>query len=809
MNHTKNISPWAWVPTLYFAQGIPYFIVNNISVMMFTKMGVPNGEMALFTSLLYLPWTIKPFWSPFVDIIKTKRWWTLSMQILMSVAFILLTLSIPRPDEATMAAGTTPISMFSITLMLFIITAFASATHDIAADGFYMLALKQSDQAAFVGIRSTFYRLASIFGQGVLVAIAGAIELRTENIPLSWTITMLVTAVLFSLVTFYHLFAVPKPTSDKSTLAADAATAGAIFREFGRTFATYFTKPGALLAIVFMLLYRLPEAFLIKMCMPFLVASKESGGLELSTAEVGIVYGTIGVIFLTLGGILGGLFASRIGLKKSIWWMAGCMTLPCLTFVYLAIAQPDNLFAISTAIAIEQFGYGFGFTAYMLYMMYFSEGEFKTSHYAICTAFMALSMMIPVMKRTIIISLLCLLCGGAMQAQKIRIKTGIEVLKEQNFRCLEGKRVGLITNPTGVDNRMRSTIDILHEAPNVNLVALYGPEHGVRGDVHAGDHVTDIKDATTGLPVYSLYGKTRKATPDMLKDVDVLVYDIQDIGCRSFTYISTMGLAMEAAAENGKEFIVLDRPNPVGGLKIEGNLVEDDCISFVSQFKIPYLYALTCGELALMLNGEKMLKDGEQCNLHIVKMKGWKRKMDYTQTGLQWVPSSPHIPHPHSAFFYPVSGILGELGYMSIGVGYTIPFQMFAAPWMEAEKLAGNLNRLNVPGVIFRPMYLKPFYSVGKGELLQGVQVHIMDFGKAPLSDLQFLVMQEVAALYPDRAVFDHADKGRFNMFDKVSGSRQIRERFSKRNRWEDIRDYWYKDAEDFRKLSKKYYLYK
>ena len=268
---------------------------------MFTKMGVPNGEMALFTSLLYLPWTIKPFWSPFVDIIKTKRWWTLSMQILMSVAFILLTLSIPRPDEATMAAGTTPISMFSITLMLFIITAFASATHDIAADGFYMLALKQSDQAAFVGIRSTFYRLASIFGQGVLVAIAGAIELRTENIPLSWTITMLVTAVLFSLVTFYHLFAVPKPTSDKSTLAADAATAGAIFREFGRTFATYFTKPGALLAIVFMLLYRLPEAFLIKMCMPFLVASKESGGLELSTAEVGIVYGTIGVIFLTPG----------------------------------------------------------------------------------------------------------------------------------------------------------------------------------------------------------------------------------------------------------------------------------------------------------------------------------------------------------------------------------------------------------------------------------------------------------------------------------------------------------------------------
>ena len=410
------------------------------------------------------------------------------------------------------------------------------------------------------------------------------------------------------------------------------------------------------------------------------------------------------------------------------------------------------------------------------------------------------------MKKYILLCLLCVLCGTS-QAQKIRIKTGIEVLKDQNFKCLEGKRVGLITNPTGVDNQMKSTIDILHEAPNVNLVALFGPEHGVRGDVHAGDHVTDIKDATTGLPVYSLYGKTRKATPEMLKDIDVLVYDIQDIGCRSFTYISTMGLAMEAAAENGKEFIVLDRPNPVGGLKIEGNLVEDDCISFVSQFKIPYLYGLTCGELALMLNGEKMM--AAQCNLHVVKMKGWKRKMDYVQTGLQWVPSSPHIPHPHSAIFYPVSGILGELVYMSIGVGYTIPFQMFAAQWVEAEKLAGNLNALNVPGVVFRPMYLKPFYSVGKGELLQGVQVHIMDVQKAPLSDIQFLVMQEIAALYPDRAVFEHADKGRFRMFDMVSGSEEIRKRFSQRNRWEDVRDYWYKDAEDFRRLSKKYYLYK
>lgn len=402
---------------------------------------------------------------------------------------------------------------------------------------------------------------------------------------------------------------------------------------------------------------------------------------------------------------------------------------------------------------------------------------------------------------------LCCFWSVSLNAQQIKIKTGIEMLKKQQFKCLEGKRVGLITNPTGVDNHLQSTIDILHAAPNVNLVALFGPEHGVRGDVHAGDHVTDNKDATTGLPVYSLYGKTRKATPDMLKDIDVLVYDIQDIGCRSFTYISTMGLAMQAAAENNKEFIVLDRPNPLGGLKVEGNLTEDDCISFVSQFKIPYVYGLTCGELALLLNNEQML--GKPCNLTVVKMKGWKRKMDYVSTGLQWIPSSPHIPHAHSAFFYPVSGILGELGYVSIGVGYTIPFQMFATSWMKADELAQRLNNLHVPGIIFRPIHLRPFYSVGKGEELQGVQVHITDFKKAPLSEIQFLVMQEAAILYPEHAVFDHADSKRFRMFDQVAGSKQIRERFSRRHRWDDIKSYWNKDVDAFKKLSKKYYLYK
>lgn len=394
MNKLKNISPWVWVPTLYFAQGIPYFIVNNISVMMFAKMGVPNGQMALFTSLLYLPWAIKPFWSPFVDIIKTKRWWTIMMQIVMSAAFVLLTLSMPHPEPEMIASGQTPISMFTITLLLFAITAFASATHDIAADGFYMLALTQKNQAAFVGIRSTFYRLSSIFGQGVLVYIAGLIETNTGNISMSWQITLLVTAVLFCGVTLYHTFFIPRPEVEKKP-EGEKSSAKAIMQEFGRTFVTYFTKPGLILAILFMLLYRLPEAFLIKMCTPFLVASREVGGLGLSTENVGLAYGTIGVLFLTIGGILGGLYASKVGLKKSLWWMAAGMTLPCLTFVYLAECLPTNIALISIAIAIEQFGYGFGFTAYMLYMIYFSEGEFKTSHYAICTAFMAFSMMIP------------------------------------------------------------------------------------------------------------------------------------------------------------------------------------------------------------------------------------------------------------------------------------------------------------------------------------------------------------------------------------------------------------------------------
>jgi uncharacterized protein YbbC (DUF1343 family) len=411
------------------------------------------------------------------------------------------------------------------------------------------------------------------------------------------------------------------------------------------------------------------------------------------------------------------------------------------------------------------------------------------------------------MKKTAVILFVFCLLSITCSGQKIKIKTGIEVLKEQNFKALEGKRVGLITNPTGVDNNMKSTIDILHEAKNVQLAALFAPEHGVRGDAHAGDHVENATDPKTGLPVYSLHGKTKVPTADMLKDIDALVYDIQDIGCRSFTYISTMGLAMQAAAENNVEFIILDRPNPLGGLKVEGGLVDEKFISFVSQFSIPYVYGLTCGELALLLNGEN--RPGKQCRLQIVKMKGWKRKMTYEQTGLQWIPSSPHIPQPVSAIMYPVSGILGELGYMSIGVGYTIPFQMFAAEWIKAGDLAGSLNRLSLPGIHFRPVYLKPFYSVGQGKQLQGVQVHIMDYEKAKLSEIQFYVMQEIAKLYPDKVVFDNADKGRYRMFDQVSGSDYVRLTFAKNNKFDDIKDFWYKETEPFKKISKKYYLYK
>ena len=365
--------------------------------MMLTRMGVPNGQMALFTSLLYLPWVIKPFWSPFVDLIKTKRWWIIAMQILLTATFVGLTLSFPDPSSEMIASQQTPISMFSIMLIFFWITAFASATHDIAADGFYMLALSQNDQALFVGIRSTFYRIATFFGQGAMLFIAGRLETSIGDIPIAWKITFLITSGIFAIFTLWNIFFTPKAVADVARQHTEKNSSNIllIIKDFGRTFASYFQKPGIWLGITFILLYRLPEAFLVKMINPFLVDSRELGGLAMTTDDVGLAYGVISIFALTIGGILGGIYASKYGLRKSMWIMAAFLALPCFSYVFLATAQPTNFAVITAAIAFDQFGYGFGFTACMLYMIYVSEGEFKTAHYSICTAFMGLSMMIP------------------------------------------------------------------------------------------------------------------------------------------------------------------------------------------------------------------------------------------------------------------------------------------------------------------------------------------------------------------------------------------------------------------------------
>ena len=397
MKSLKSINPWLWVPTLYFLQGIPYFLVNNISMVMFNQMGVPNGEMSFFTTLLYFPWALKFLWAPFVDLIRTKRWWFLTMQFLMLGLAVLTIFSIPQPDPATIAAMGTEVKLFMGVLIAFIVMAFASATHDIAADGFYMLALSSGVQAEMIGWRSVFYRLSNVFCNSVLIAIPGiiydwTIKQGEQNMPLAWKVTMVITAVIFALMAVWHMFFTPRPDADKPNAETSVKD---IISGFGKAFATYFTKPALWVAIAFMLLYRLPEGFLLKMIYPFLLGARETGGLGMTMQELGVVYGAIGVIFLLLGGILGGFYISRVGLKKAFWWMALAMTLPCLSFVYLSVFMPTNMANIAIAIAIEQFGYGFGFTAYMMYMMFFSEGEFKTSHYAICTSFMALSMILP------------------------------------------------------------------------------------------------------------------------------------------------------------------------------------------------------------------------------------------------------------------------------------------------------------------------------------------------------------------------------------------------------------------------------
>ncbi|MBO4944610.1 MAG: MFS transporter [Muribaculaceae bacterium] len=376
----KSVSPWAWIPTLYVAEGLPYFAVNTLTVLMYVNMGIGVAEMAFFTGWLYLPWVIKPFWSPFVDLFRTKRWWTVGMEYLIAFAMAAVGLLLPLPG------------FFATTLVCFWLMAFFSATHDIAADGYYMLELTPHDQAAFVGVRSTFYRIASVVGQGGLVMMAGYLEKSLHDVAAAWAIVFYTLSAFFLAVSIYHTFILPRPKRD---VEQHETSAMGIIRGFGGTFATFFRKPHIWSALAFMLLYRLPEAFCVKMVQPFMVASRDAGGLGLTTAQVGFANGTVGVVALLAGGIIGGLAIARGGLRKWLWPMAGALTIPCGFYCWLSMAQPESFLWICTAVGLEQFGYGFGFPAFMLYLIYFSQGESQTSHYAFCTAFMALGMMLP------------------------------------------------------------------------------------------------------------------------------------------------------------------------------------------------------------------------------------------------------------------------------------------------------------------------------------------------------------------------------------------------------------------------------
>ncbi|MBL9202395.1 MAG: AmpG family muropeptide MFS transporter [Opitutaceae bacterium] len=371
-------NPWAWIPSLYFAQGIPYVVVMTLSTVMYKNLGVSNTDIALYTSWLYLPWVIKPLWSPLVDLFRTKRFWIVSLQFVIGVAFALVALTLPGPR------------FFQLSLAVFWLMAFASATHDIAADGFYLLALKPGDQSAFVGVRSTFYRLASLSAQGALVYLAGMWKDATGSFAQAWALVFGLLAALFVAVGAWHLFALPKPEADRPT-----ASGQGVLREFFAVFAAFLKKPGIPTILAMLLLYRLAESQALKLLSPFLLDKREVGGLGLTTQQVGLVYGTVGIIALTIGGLFGGWMISRHGLKRMLWPMILIMHVPIAVFLALAMWQPASVWLIGAALAVEQFGYGFGFTAYMVYMMMIADGPHKTAHYAICTGFMALGMMLP------------------------------------------------------------------------------------------------------------------------------------------------------------------------------------------------------------------------------------------------------------------------------------------------------------------------------------------------------------------------------------------------------------------------------
>jgi PAT family beta-lactamase induction signal transducer AmpG len=373
-------NPWAWIPSLYFAEGLPYVTVMTVSVLMFKDLGISNAAIAFYTSWLYLPWVIKPLWSPVVDLLRTRRGWIWTMQLVVGAGLAGVALTIQAPD------------FFRYSLAFLWLLAFSSATHDIAADGFYLLATAEREQAAFSGVRNTAYRVAMVCGQGLLVILAGIVSKHTGHIALGWSVAFVVMAGLFAVLGIYHRFGLPRPAADKPGVAGSLAG----FRVgFGKTFAGFFRKPGIFSLLAFLLLYRFGEAQLVKMVGPFLRDSRAVGGLGLTTDEVGLVYGTIGVIALMGGGLLGGYVISRRGLKFWLWPMVLAIHLPDAVFVWLAYAQPQNLFVIGAGVAVEQFGYGFGFAAYMLYMIYIARGEHQTAHYAICTGFMALGMMLP------------------------------------------------------------------------------------------------------------------------------------------------------------------------------------------------------------------------------------------------------------------------------------------------------------------------------------------------------------------------------------------------------------------------------